>query len=285
MAVETDNSLDDVFASNRDRGADTAAPEPEAVKETAPQPEVKAEAPKGDADKAPDDSSKQYRDPETGRFVPLTELKTERHKRQEEARLRQESEQRAIRAEAELEAYRRLLDQQKAPQQQQQSQQQQEFDPLLNPKEWENSLRESIRAEMLAADYKNRVASSEVLARSKYQDFDKMSEIFVAAAQQYPHLRQQVINAPMPAEFAYQTAKRLVFEHKMGGDPDAYEKRIREEERQRVMQELKAGPPQQQRFPGTLADAPAAGGQGQNLSDSAMLGDIFSSQRRTRARA
>jgi len=284
MAVDTEggDALDDVFSSSRDRGADSAAPEPEAAPK-APPPEAKADEPQG---KLADDSSpKGNRDPETGRFVPLTELKSERSKRQEEARLRTESEQRAIRAEAELEAYRRLLDQQKAPQQQQQQPEVQEPDPLLNPKEWADHVRAQIRAEMMATDYRNRVASSEAMARSKYQDFDKMSEIFVAAAQQYPHLRQQVLNAPMPAEFAYQTAKRLVFEHKMGGDPDAYEKRIREEERNKVTQELKAGPPQQQRFPGTLADAPAAGGQGQNLSDSAMLGDIFSSNRRSRARA
>ena len=100
MAVEEKDGdsavLDDVFASGRDRGADSAAPEPEAPAAEAAPPEAPKEPEQAKPDAKAEDSSKQYRDPETGRFVPLTELRSEREKRQEAQKLREEAERAAM---------------------------------------------------------------------------------------------------------------------------------------------------------------------------------------------
>ena len=108
-----DAVLDDVFSSSRDRGADLAAPKAE--------PDVLAQDPL--AEKPADQTSEEqtteakpvgYRDPDTGRFVPLKELTSEREKRQEaqkareeEARLRQQAEDNARRYQSELQDMQR----------------------------------------------------------------------------------------------------------------------------------------------------------------------------------
>lgn len=112
-----------------------------------------------------------------------------------------------------------------------------------------------------------------------------METAFVEAAKNAPHLLEAMVQSRNPAKFAYDTAKRLRFLSDVGTEPDAYVTRIREEERKKVLEELKLGPPQTQRFPGTLSDAPAAGVQGRVLSDAAIVDDVFASDRRRRARS
>ena len=101
---EDDTLLNDVFSSSRDRGADPAAPaEPEAeAKEPTAEPQSKEAVEPESKPEATDPDAKGYRDPSTGRFVPLKELTTEREKRQaaeksreEEARLRTAAEENA----------------------------------------------------------------------------------------------------------------------------------------------------------------------------------------------
>lgn len=289
--------VDEIFASDRDRGADSAAPEPSVT----PPPEVKAEAPakvetkteKVDERDDDDGSSKQYRDPETGRFVPLTELKTERTKRQEEARLRTEAETRAARAEAALEEARRLWTLQQQPQQHFQSQPQQ---PEPTPDDfWQDPNRfltqqlqaqeQRIRAQIAQERVLERIEETREQMIAAHKDFEEMETAFVEAAQNAPHLLQAMARSRNPAKFAYDTAKRLRFLSDVGQEPEAYVNRVREEERKKVLEELKLGPQQTQRFPGTLSDAPAAGVQGRVLSDAAIADEIFASDRRRRARS
>lgn len=279
-AVDDDGALDDVFATSRDRGADSAAPASEEPVAPKAEPEPKGEEPAAKA-KADEDEPKQYRDPETGRFVPLTELKTERAKRQEEARLRSEWEMRAARAEAALEEARRF----QVPRQHQQPQPQYvaEPDPVLDPAGWAQHMQAQMRAEIQQRDFQSRVFASEEIMRSRHADYADVEKVFMAAAQRDPGLVQQMMAHPLPAKYAYEAGKAILAMQRIGTDPDSYERRIRDEERAKVMEELKKGPPQQQRFPGTLADAPASGAQGRVLTDAAMLGDIFSSDRRRRA--
>jgi hypothetical protein len=284
-----DEALDDVFASGRDRGADSAASEPEVLKDTA-----KAEAPpiddKAKAELPPDaeeGSSKQYRDPETGRFVPLTELKSERAKRQEFEKRATEAEQRALRAEAQAEEARRFWQSQQQQQIQQPQQQQppkQLPDPWTDPEGYTKAMLQEVEQKFARQEFQNRVAMSERFMRSQHPDFDQVVEVFGKAAQSNRYLLDQMTQHAMPAEYAYQMGKRLLLADRIGNDPDSYEKRIREEERQKTIAELKAGPAQTQRFPGTLADAPASGSQGKMLTDEAMLGDVFSSDRRVKRR-
>jgi hypothetical protein len=271
--VSDDAIVDDIFASDRDRGADSAAPEPQAKEPVEPSLEAKGDEPKADGE---DGSSKQYRDPDTGRFVPLTELKTEREKRPEvEARLRAESEQRS-RMEAELAAARRYAAQ--AQQQFQQPVQQPEApDPWTDPQGYQAFVEQ--RAELAALN--QRLNMSEMIAEEKFgrEVIDKATRW----AQQNG-LQRSFIGTRHPygeLVSAYQRAEAM---HKIG-DPTDFEKRVREEERQKVLEELKRGPAstQHQRFPGTLSDASAAGTQGRVLTDEAIVDDLFSSDRRRRA--
>lgn len=280
------SALDDVFASGRDRGTDSAVPEPSAA---APQTEApvddkaKAEA----ATDAEDGSSKQYRDPETGRFVPLTELKSERSKRQEFEKRATEAEQRALRAEAQAEEARRYWQSQQSQQFQPPAQQQPAKplpDPWTDPEGYTAAKLQEVEERFAKQEFANRVAISERMMKSQYQDFDQVVDVFGKAAQRNPYLVQEMVKSALPAEYAYQMGKRLLLADRIGGDPDSYEKKIREEERSKVLAELKAGPAQQQRFPGTLADAPSAGAQGRMLTDDAMLNDVFSSDRRMKKR-
>ena len=85
----------------------------------------------------------------------------------------------------------------------------------------------------------------------------------------------------MPARYAYETGKRMMALQKIGTDPNAYEQRIREEERQKVLAELKAGGAggvggqPKPVFPGSLATATHTGRQGAHLDPQAAADSVF----------
>jgi len=273
---ESQAALDSAFASGRDRGADTAAPEPKQEATPAPEPKVEAE-PKAETDK-PDGEPKQYRDPETGRFVPLTELKTERSKRQEEARLRAEAENRAQRLEAELAEARRYAERFQQPQQQQFAQpQQQQFevpDPITDPQGYQQYVVQ--QAQTLALS--ERLNMSQMMAEEKFGS-ETVKKALDAAA------KAGVMKAFITTRHPY--AELVTWYNKQEamariGDPTDFEKRVREEERRKVLEELKKGSgAQQQRFPGTLADTPGSGSQAPvALSDQQLLDQAFAPSRK-----
>lgn len=278
MAGKDDESavLDDVFASNRDRGADSAAPEPEVKAETEPQKADKADAEQV-AEAETKDPFKQYRDPESGRLVPLHELKSERTKRQEEARLREEAERRAQQYERDLQELRSQFAQMRQPQQPQQP----PPDWMVEPDRAAAMLQHQVQQQIL----ETKVFLSQETMRALKPDYDQAEEAFAKAAHQNPALAQQMFRSPNPAKFAYEQGKRIMAMQRIGDDPDAYEKRIREETRKQVLEELKKPPAQPQRFPGTLADGTASGSQGAILTDEAVMADVFGSNRRSRMRA
>lgn len=278
------NALDDVFASDRDRGGNAAPPEPIAPEAS----QVPAEKPAG-TDAAPDGddkgSSKQYRDPDTGRFVPLHELKSEREKRQEAAKRADEAEKRALDAEERIKAYERKMlaaDQPRYQQTHQPQPQWQRPDPWSDPEGAMAYDRDHILATSHMQVFETRVAVSEELMASK-PDFAQMKDIFVEAARANPMLARQMVDHPLPAKFAYEQGKKIAAQREVGDDLEAYKARLREEERARVIAELNAGnagnqPPQ--KFPGTLADATATGAQGAHLTDETVMAGVFSSNRR-----
>lgn len=272
---EGQSALDDAFASSRDRGADDAAPAPEAIPPPKPEPEAK-DASKPDAEaKGDDGEQKQYRDPETGRFVPLTELKTERQKRQEETRLRTEAEQRAIAAEARAEEARRYAENLYRQQNQQHQPQQQQVDPWADPEGY----RQTIEQQARNAALNERLNISQMMAEEKHGAEVVQKALNEAARRGVAQHFLETRNPYAELVTWYQRVESL----QKIGDPQSFEQRVREEERKKVLAELKAGPAQQQKFPGTLADAPAAGAQGSMLSDQAMLDQAFASDRRRRS--
>jgi hypothetical protein len=69
---------------------------------------------------------------------------------------------------------------------------------------------------------------------------------------------------------------------RIGPDPDAYEKKLEASLREKILAELKQGKPQP-KFPGSLADATAGGGQGAHLTEEAIANELFSHTRNRRA--
>jgi hypothetical protein len=99
-----------------------------------------------------------------------------------------------------------------------------------------------------------RIYSSAVAARSKYADYGDAHAVFGDMVQTNPTLFQQMVNAPDPAEFAYQTAKTEMEIRQYGGIDKLVEARVQAEL-------AKAQPaPTQSNIPDTLADAQSARG-------------------------
>lgn len=282
-----DAVLEDVFSSGRDRGADRAAPkdEPEAQPEQPKAEQVEPE--KQEASDEPQGEAKPqgYRDPSTGRFVPLKELTSEREKRQaaeksreDEARLRQQAEDNARRWQADLEALQRR-------QQAAQNPPAPPPDPLTDPEGAFSHLKSEFQQQLINQN----VNFSEARARDKFGD-----EV-VNAALQAAHqvgIAHRFQTTPDPIGDVVRWHKRQTAMARIGDDVDGYEKRIRDEERQKTIEDLKAGrvsvmpgqtPQQPQRFPGSLNDATASGPQGaQPVSDEAMAAGMFSTSRKRR---
>lgn len=112
-----------------------------------------------------------------------------------------------------------------------------------------------------------RLNTAEMIARSRYQDFDDKVAVFGKLAESTPGLMQQMLQAPDPAEFAYRTG----FNHQrleQAGSMDAIIQKAREEAaaeaRTKVEAEYKAKAEQAERvrssIPPSLSDARSTGG-------------------------
>lgn len=278
--------LDDVFSSSRDRGADPAASvEPEKVETPAP-----VESPKGEpaAKEEPPSTSKPegYKDPETGRFVSLDALKSEREKRQdaqhklsEEARLRQDAQDNLARLQRKIEDLERGFNAQRQPQQPAPK----APDPNEDPFGYLQFQVQQNREHQIVVHLNN----SENLARQQFGD-KVVDEALQAAIQ--AGINQSFINTRHPYAECVKWFRRQQTLQRVGDDPDAYEQQIEERLRAKLLEELKSGATTitgqaaaPQKFPGTLVDATASGPQGaQPISDEALLGGIFSHQRKRR---
>jgi hypothetical protein len=288
-----DGALDSVFATDRDRGGKTAPPEPAPKETVSTEPAAEKPAEGEEADPKRDPFEK-YRDPESGRLVSeaerkglLNELKSEREKRQEQARLREESDKRSKEYEERIKDYERRLQAAQQPPLQHQQPVQQQPQPK-RPDVWtdpEGALaydRQQLEAKQKFDIFETRLEFSEELMSAK-PDYEQMKAIFLEAANANPALAQQMVSHRMPAKFVYEEGKRLAAYKEVGTDLEGYRKRIEDEARVKFLEELKTGTTataQPQKFPGTLADATASGGQGAHLTDEAVMGDVFSTNRR-----
>jgi hypothetical protein len=283
-----DGALDSVFASDRDRGSKSAPPET-APKETVSETPVAEKPAEVEAETEPGkrDPFDKYRDPDSGRLVPLDELKSERGKRQEAQKTLTEREKLLAERDAELKELRaRLAAPQPSPQYQQPPAPQQPApqrpDPWTDPVGAMDFDRKQLESKQEFAIFETRLELSEELMSAK-PDYADMKATFIEAANANPALAQQMVKHPMPARFVYEEGKRLAAMKEVGSDIGAYRKRLEDEVRAKVLEELKTGTTataQPQKFPGTLADATASGGQGAHLTDEAVMGDVFSTNRR-----
>lgn len=81
--------------------------------------------------------------------------------------------------------------------------------------------------------------TSEMIARSKYKDFDEKVETFAGVLKETPGLHAQWLASPDPAEFAYRTGEKTKL-LKDAGSIDEYKAKLEVELRQKLEAEYKA---------------------------------------------
>ena len=125
---------------------------------------------------------------------------------------------------------------------------------------------EKQKQELRQAILSTRIQTSEAIAKSRHTDFDEKSAIFMELVKTVPSLVHQMLAAPDPAEFAYQTAKTHKELQEAGGI-DALRKKIESETKATVRAEIeaelkvKAEALEKERaaLPGSLTDSPSKG--------------------------
>lgn len=280
---DDDGVLNDVFSSGRDRGADPAASvEPMPEIKTEPPAQAEPEPPKVEGD---DSKPKGYRDPDTGRFVPLGELTSEREKRQEAQKSRDEEARLRVDAESRAEKYQQMIQDMQRRAEAAQNPPPPPPDPFVDPEGALTHVQQTFQMQLRS----QAMNFSEDRARDKFGDavVDAAREAAIKAG-----VVQHFANTQRP-ERAYQDLvgwhKKYQAMQEVGDDPAAYRSKLEAEIRQKVLTELQTGqatapgaPPQAQpRFPTSLIDATATGPQGaQPVSSGAVMDGIFDSSRK-----
>lgn len=288
MATEpaTDESYDDIFATDReDRGE--APKEPVEVEAKAEQPRDESgrfsakKAEEGEAiqpeQQASDDvkpNPEPSNDPDRQRHVPLSELMSERKRRQE-------IEQQVVEARARSQALEQLLQQQQRfaqPQTQPQPQPEEIPDAFSDPQGYVNHVlgqeRERQRNQMLNV--------YEEMIRVRYGD-EKVNAALSDA--QSSGIITRIVQQANPWAALMGWHQDYTVKKEIGSDLEAFKKRVADEAVQKAMAGLKSGNAAPQRFPNSLATATATGEQGAVLTDKAAVNDIFGSDRRARRQA
>jgi hypothetical protein len=256
-----EGALDDVFArpeptESRDSGTETAVPNA-----GQPRDEMGKFAPK---EPLAAESALPTEQPESRpeRMIPLPELLGERQKRQE-------AERKAAEYAAKVEAYERTLQyQQRPPQPQQQIAQQPPPDAFADPEGFAK-----FREDRQTNQFRNQIANmSESFARRQYGN-DVVDQATKWAIDNNVG-NYFLMQARDPYGELVDAYKEQQVRQRIGSDPDAYEKKIRDEERKKVLEELKAGSPKPT-FPGSLATATQTGTGGGHLSAQAAADSVF----------
>jgi len=207
----------------------TPAPEPsapviEAEKPAAPEPE-----PQGDG---------RARDPETGRFVPISALLDERDKRQAETAKRIDLEQ-------QLQRYQQPQQPEQIP-----------TDP--------SGIIQYALAEQQRIAFNERLNTSELMARQAHGEdiVSEAQQAFLSAVGQNPMLQQQLQGQIHPYDFVVKWHKQHKLMSEIGQDPEAWRKSEAEKIRAQVLAELQgqgvSPAPSSQQPPPSVVGRPAA---------------------------
>ncbi len=281
-----DTLLDEIFDTDRDRAGDDAPAEPEKTVVAEPEPTPEPEPrPEEEPPKAAEPEARQEEDDSSqNRHVPLSELLKEREKfRNREDEIRREAQERERQYQ---EALRVAIERQQAAQQQPKPE---PIDPYVDPQGALQQVTQDLRGQFEEQLINTNLHMSERFARMKYGD-EAVNQAFQAA--QAANALGHFSSNPDGWNAMVNWHQREQALAKVGTDVDAYEKQIREEERKKVLEELKQGGQQptgapqqqpQQRIPGTLTGVTAAGTQPVAVSDEALLNDIFANDRDRRA--
>ncbi len=194
----------------------------------------------------------QGRDPETGKFVPKEDPKEEpkveakvepKVEAKEPVKQELSSEAKAFLAEAdrqrrraqELEKRIAIMEANQKPKEPEKP-----FwdDPEGTLKRQQEELSKA-KEEMRQIQFQTKMQTAEVIARSKYSDFDEKVAKFGEIIQATPGLAQQWLASPDPAEFAYKAAKSRM-EIDEAGSMEEWKRKIETEVRAKLEAELKA---------------------------------------------
>jgi hypothetical protein len=214
--------------------------EPAAQPESAPAPEPKAEAapaPEPKVEAAPEPKAEERPRDESGKFAAKTDA--EQHKPETQVKQELTAKEKAFLATAQEERRkrqdleRRMSELEAARQQPQGEKKTFWDDPEAALQNFQNQLHQ--QTNKVATE--TRLQTTEMLARSRYNDFDEKVQGFSELMENTPGLYQQWIAAPDPAEFAYKTAKTHM-ELKRVGDIDNLRSSIEKELRAKLEQEM-----------------------------------------------
>jgi len=201
-----------------------SAPVIEAEKPAAPEPE-----PQGDG---------RARDPETGRFVPISALLDERDKRQAETAKR-------IDLEAQLQRYQQPQQPEQIP-----------TDP--------SGIIQYALAEQQRIAFNERLNTSELMARQAHGEdiVSEAQQAFLSAVGQNPMLQQQLQGQIHPYDFVVKWYRQHKLMSEIGQDPEAWRKSEAEKIRAQVLAELQgqgvSPAPSSQQPPPSVVGRPAA---------------------------
>jgi len=290
MSDDPNDVADEIFATDRDRDDDSVSSTEDQQPEQAVQAEQQQD-PEPQGEEQPEqqasESEDKQRDPDTGRFVPVRELQSERQKRQEETRLREAAEERANFYEKQAQQFMQTA-QQPVQQQPQQPQQVELPDVYEDPEGYTRAVVQQAVGNVQSQMVDMMVNASEVRARGAH-GHEAVDKALHAAHQ--AGIAQQFIGQPEPFEALMQWHKRAEALQQYGDDPAAYRENLEKEIREKVLEELKSGgqvidqqpsgngQQQPQRFPGSLVDATSQGTQGRQMSQQALADEMFASDR------
>lgn len=136
----------------------------------------------------------------------------------------------------------------------------------------------SVRAEMQQQFSAQWLAMSERAAKARYQDFDDKLAAFSEEAKSNPVLAAQMLQAPDPGEYVYQTGKKLLA---LSSTPDleSLERQIEERVRAKIAQEEAAKREKLSSVPKSLTKEQSAAGPRQPEWQPADVGEILNRRR------
>lgn len=252
-------SLNDVLSEEpAETPVEKPAAEPAAKEAPAPGPEA-SEKPPAQQDSRKAHQAKEMdargfeRDPETGQFLPKkTEAEKPETKDEKPAAETKPAEppkveppqqqftekERALLAAAHDERRKRQEAEAKLKALEEKTPAEPAQDFWQDPDGWLKSQQAALKAEAARSQVSTTLKVSEMLARSRYQDFDAAIAVFAELAGQTPGIGEQMLASADPAEFAYRTGKNHK-ELREAGSLDALKARIEKEARIKIEAEFK----------------------------------------------
>lgn len=117
---------------------------------------------------------------------------------------------------------------------------------------------DEVKSELNQKFTSNYIALSMQYSKSFHEDFDSAKDAFAKAAEENPALADMALQSEMPGEYIYSTGKQFMELDSVGGDVNALREQIRNEERAKLLEELKSKEGKLKDVPTPLTDETSA---------------------------